>query len=192
MRHGSRLANLPERIAAGAFILNSGLTKLQADKESANHIHEMAKGTYPMLEQVPPEGFAKGLGMAEVAIGGALLFPLIGDGLAGLALTAFSGGLVGLYMQTPGMRQEGGVRPTQQGTALAKDIWLLGIGLSLVGHSVGARRQARKIEKVKSKRAERRARRKDDHSSTTAKVAKAAAATKAAKSAASALTPSRD
>ena len=179
-------------MAAGAFILNSGLTKLQADKESAGHIHEMAKGTYPVLEQVPADGFTKGLGMAEVAIGGALLFPLIGDGLAGLGLTAFSGGLLGLYLKTPGMRQEGDVRPTQQGIALAKDVWLLGIGLSLVGHSIGAHRQARKIEKVKSRRTDRKARRKGEHSSTTVKVAKAAAATKAAKAAAAALSPSRD
>lgn len=156
VRHRSRLANLPERIAAGAFILNSGLTKLQADKENAGRIHGMATGTYPMLENMPPEGFTKGLGMAECALGGALLLPLVGDGLAGISLSAFAGGLLGLYAKTPGMRQEGGVRPSQQGTALAKDVWLLGIGLSLMGHSVGVRHQSRQIAKVKSKRSEPR------------------------------------
>lgn len=142
-------------MAAGAFILSSGLGKLQADEESAGTIHEMAKSAYPVLEQVPPDGFAKGLGMAECAVGGALLLPLVGDGLAGLSLTAFAGGLLGLYVKTPGLRREGGVRPTQQGTAFAKDIWLLGIGLSLMGHSVGARRQSRKMEKARSTRAGR-------------------------------------
>jgi hypothetical protein len=30
------------------------------------------------------------------------------------------------------MRKEDSVRPTQQGTPLAKDVWMLGIGLGLV------------------------------------------------------------
>ena len=52
--------------------------------------------------------------------------------LAGLGLSAFATGLLGLYLKTPGMRKEGSLRPTEQGIALAKDVWLLGIGLSLV------------------------------------------------------------
>ena len=51
---------------------------------------------------------------------------------SGLLLTGFSGGLLGLYIKIPGMRQEGSLRPTQQGIALAKDSWLLGIGASLI------------------------------------------------------------
>ncbi len=39
---------------------------------------------------------------------------------------------MGLYLRTPGMTKEGSVLPTQQGIALAKDTWMLGIGLSLV------------------------------------------------------------
>ena len=30
------------------------------------------------------------------------------------------------------MRQEGSLRPTRQGIPLAKDVWLLGIGASLI------------------------------------------------------------
>jgi hypothetical protein len=52
--------------------------------------------------------------------------------LAGAALTAFGGGLLSLYVRTPGMRQEGSIRPTQAGTALAKDVWLVGAGLTLL------------------------------------------------------------
>jgi hypothetical protein len=47
-------------------------------------------------------------------------------------LTAFSAGLVGLYLKVPGMRQEGSLKPTEEGTAIAKDVWLLGAGLSLL------------------------------------------------------------
>ena len=51
--------------------------------------------------------------------------------MAGLALTGFSGGLLGLYLKIPGMRKEDSLRPTQQGIPLAKDSWMLGIGVGL-------------------------------------------------------------
>jgi hypothetical protein len=148
MRHRSRIANLPIRAATGAFILNSGLSKLQAEKDTHGRVHGFASGAYPMLENVPPEQFGKALGAAEVALGGMLLMPVVvGDGLAGMALSSFAGGLLGLYMRTPGMRQEGSVRPSQDGIALAKDVWLAGIGLTLMASSVGTRRVARKAKK---------------------------------------------
>lgn len=151
VRHRSRLVNLPVRVATGAFILNSGLGKLQADKESSHHLHGFASGAYPMLENAPPEQFAKALGAAEVALGGALLVPMvIGDGLAGLALTSFAGGLLGLYAKTPGMRQEGSVRPSQEGLALAKDTWLAGIGVTLMASAVTSRRLNRLEQRAKS------------------------------------------
>jgi hypothetical protein len=40
--------------------------------------------------------------------------------------------LVQLYLKTPGMRQSGSIRPTQEGIGLAKDVWLLGAGMTLV------------------------------------------------------------
>ena len=64
--------------------------------------------------------------------GTTLLLPVVPAGLAGLALTAFSGGLIGLYLKTPGIRKEGSLRPTQQGVPLAKDAWLVGIGVGLM------------------------------------------------------------
>ncbi len=60
--------------------------------------------------------------------------------VAGTALVAFSAGLLGLYLRTPGMRQ--GLRPTQQGTAIAKDVWLLGIGAGLVVDDIVASRKS--------------------------------------------------
>jgi hypothetical protein len=135
---------MPERIAAGAFLLNSGVSKLGAEKEHAEGVHQMATGTYPFLEKVEPGQFTKALGAAETALGTTLLLPFVGDGLAGLGLAAFSGGLLGLYAKTPGMREEGSVRPTRQGLALAKDVWLMGIALSLAVDAVAIRRLRRK------------------------------------------------
>jgi hypothetical protein len=37
-----------------------------------------------------------------------------------------------MYLKTPGMTLEDGIRPSPQGTALAKDIWMLGIAAALV------------------------------------------------------------
>ena len=57
---------------------------------------------------------------------------MVPTALAGAALTAFSGGLLGLYWRTPGMHEENSPLPTDQGIPLAKDSWLLGIGLALL------------------------------------------------------------
>jgi hypothetical protein len=123
---------LPTRIMAGAFIVNSGIEKLRADEETAAGLHGFATGTYPFLGKLKPKDFARLLGGTEVALGTALLVPVVPGALAGAGLAAFSSGLLGLYARTPGMRKEGTPLPTQQGIAIAKDSWLLGIALGLI------------------------------------------------------------
>jgi hypothetical protein len=132
MRFLVRAHQVPIRLTVGAFILNSGLSKLQALDEAADATHGMAKTAYPFLESQDARTFTRNLGRAELALGSALLAPFVPSLVAGAALTAFSAGLAGLYLRIPGMRQEGGIRPTQQGIALAKDTWLVGAGASLV------------------------------------------------------------
>jgi hypothetical protein len=127
-----KLRHLPQRIATGAFILNSGIGKLNADEETAAQLHGFAVGTYPFLAKLKPQDFVKLLGGTEIALGAALLLPIVPAAVAGAGLTAFSGGLLGLYARTPGMRKDGTPLPTQQGIPLAKDVWMLGIGLGLV------------------------------------------------------------
>lgn len=133
-----RVANQPIRLAAGSFILNAGIGKLSADEERSAGLHGMAKGSFPFFEKVPPQQFAKALAASEVALGAALVLPVVSDQLAGLGLTAFASGLVWMYLHTDGMHEENSVRPTHAGTALAKDVWLLGIGLTLLA---GGRRR---------------------------------------------------
>ena len=132
MNGKSLLRQLPMRIAAGAFMLNSGLGKLSADQAGAEQLQGFAAATYPFLGKMEPKQFARLLAVGEIASGAALLIPVVPAALAGLGLSAFATGLLGLYLKTPGMRKEGSLRPTEQGIALAKDVWLLGIGLSLV------------------------------------------------------------
>lgn len=127
---------LPLRLAAGSFVLDSGISKWDAAEEKAKQLHGFATGTYPFLERLDPKTFAKALAATEIAIGAAVLVPIVPTALAGAGLTAFTAGLAGLYLRTPGMRQEGGLpgslRPTEQGMPLAKDVWLLAIGAALV------------------------------------------------------------
>jgi len=124
--------HLPPRIITGAYILNSGIGKLSADEETAAHLHGFAAGTYPFLGKLRPKDFVRMLAAGEIALGSALLVPIIPPAVAGAGLAAFSGGLLGLYARTPGMRKKGSPFPTQQGNALAKDAWMIGIGLSLI------------------------------------------------------------
>jgi uncharacterized membrane protein YphA (DoxX/SURF4 family) len=127
-----RMSRIPLRAITGAFILNSGLSKLKAGPETAEGVHGLATAAYPELKRLRPEQFTKLLAVGEIAVGAALLTPMVPPAAAGAALTAFSAGLVGLYLKVPGMRQEGTLKPTQDGMAIAKDSWLLGIGLSLL------------------------------------------------------------
>jgi hypothetical protein len=127
-----KVRHLPTRIATGLFIINSGIGKLSADEEAATQLHGFAVGAYPFLGKLKPKDFTRILAAAEIALGSALLVPVVPSVLAGAGLTAFSGGLVGLYARTPGMRKEGSLFPTQEGTAYFKDIWMTGIGLSLI------------------------------------------------------------
>ena len=65
----------PGRIAAGAFILNSGIGKWSADEETATRLHAMAAGTYPILGRLSPKDFVRLLAAGEIALGSALLHP---------------------------------------------------------------------------------------------------------------------
>ncbi|MEU7792500.1 hypothetical protein ACGFKZ_21645 [Micromonospora tulbaghiae] len=127
-----RLSHAPLRVAIGAYILNSGLGKRSLEGEAAAGMHGMAAGAMPQLRQIPPDRFAVLLSRGEVALGAALLAPFVPSLLAGAALTAFGAGLVQLYLKTPGMREGTSLRPSQAGIGLAKDVWLVGAGLTLV------------------------------------------------------------
>ena len=132
MRFSVKAHHLPQRIATGAFILNSGIGKLRADEETATQLHSFATGAYPVLARLKPADFVRLLAAGEITLGAALLLPVVPAAVAGAGLAAFSGGLLGLYARTPGMRKENSPLPTQQGTPLAKDVWMMGIGLGLV------------------------------------------------------------
>ena len=127
-----RLSHIPLRLTTGAFILNSGLSKRGLAGEAAEGVHQMASSAVPSVQGMKPDTFAKVLSGSEMALGVALLTPTVSPRLAGAGLTAFAAGLLRLYWATPGMHEPNDPRPTQQGNALAKDVWLLGAGLALL------------------------------------------------------------
>jgi hypothetical protein len=127
-----KLRQVPPRLAAGAFLLNSGIEKLSADDETAAKLHGFATGTYPFLGKLKARDFTKLLAVSEIALGAALVIPVVPGVIAGAGLAAFSCGLLGLYVKTPGLRKPGSLQPTENGIPIAKDLWLAGIGLGLV------------------------------------------------------------
>jgi hypothetical protein len=141
------LSEIAPRISAGAFILNSGLGKRGADEQAAAGMQGFAAGTYPFLKNLQPQQFAKALSTSEIAVGVLLLAPVVPTAVAGAALTVFSGGLLGLYLRTPGMRKPGSLAPTEQGLAIAKDSWLLGIGIGLLTRGT-IDREPRRVRKA--------------------------------------------
>ncbi|MCX4695404.1 hypothetical protein [Streptomyces sp. NBC_01408] len=136
----STARQLPLRLTVGTSFLNSGLSKRGADEATAEGLHQFAAATYPFLGRCDARKFVRLLSTGELALAAALLLPVVPAAVAGVALTAFSVGTLGLYLRTPGMREEGSLRPTEQGIALAKDVWMLGIGVSLIVDGVNEHR----------------------------------------------------
>ncbi|WP_356882412.1 hypothetical protein [Arthrobacter sp. YD2] len=127
-----KLSHLPLRLTTGAFILNSGLNKRNLDAESAAGLQQMAANAFPQVQDLDAARFGKLLSNAEICVGLSLLLPFIPSRLAGLILGAFSGGMIRMYLKTPGMTEEDGIRPTAAGTGLAKDTWMAGIAAALL------------------------------------------------------------
>ena len=135
-----RLRNMPTRLATGAYILHAGWEKWHGNEAQAVGVHGMASGAFPMFKEMPATDFLKTLSVGEMAVGAALVAPLVPPAIAGVALTGFSGALLIMYLRTDGMHKPGSIWPTPQGTAISKDVWMLGIGLGLIVDGLRSRR----------------------------------------------------
>lgn len=145
------ITHAPLRLATGAFILNSGIGKLSADEGTAEFLYGAATGAYPAIKELAPDlgakNFTKVLAVGEIVLGAALLAPMVPSAVAGTALTGFGSALIGMYLRTPGMTEADGIRPTQEGVPVAKDIWLVGAGVTLAVQGVvgGVRSGAKSV-----------------------------------------------
>lgn len=132
MRFHLNARDIPGRLATGAYILHSGLEKWHGSAKQAEMVHGMAANVYPFLKPIGAGRFLKLLAAGEIVTGALLLVPFVSNATAGAALTGFSGGLLGLYARTPGMRKPGSIWPDQAGITVSKDVWMFGIGLGLL------------------------------------------------------------
>jgi hypothetical protein len=136
------LRNIPLRVATGAYFLSSGLDKRNPDEQTAAGLHGFATSVYPFFGKVDAPTFIKLLSTAEIGMGAVLLLPFVPTAVAGAALTGFSAGLLGLYLRTPAMRRGANdLRPSPDGLALSKDVWLLGSGLTMLADGLGSRKK---------------------------------------------------
>jgi len=142
MRLPMKAREVPGRVTTGVYILHSGLEKWKGDEARAKAVHGMASRAFPVLKDIPPERFLRMLAAGEIAVGGALLAPVVPGVLAGLALTGFSGALVTMYARTPALRKPGSIWPSQAGMGVSKDVWMLGIGLDLIVDGITRRGDA--------------------------------------------------
>jgi hypothetical protein len=142
----TKLWHVPVRLATGAIILDQGLLKLKADEDTVKWLHGQAAQAFPQFADMEPKDFVQLLSASEIALGAALLgIGFIPSSLAGLGLSIFAGSLTRLYLTAPGTRREGTVAPSQQGVGLAKDSWMLAIGVALVLDSLfGSRKRKKK------------------------------------------------
>ena len=126
-------SELPLRLATGPFLLWSGLRKLQRP-EVGDELLLAAARSLPQLEDVfggEPERFARLAGALELLLG-AWLSSGLRRRAGGLALAAYAGAALSLLWSVPGNRVAGSAwEPSEQGRPVAKDVWLLGIGLAL-------------------------------------------------------------
>lgn len=120
------------RLIPAALIINSGIGKLGMDAESSAGLQKMAATGIKQMEQIPSDKFGQFIGASELAVGSALAAPFVSNRLAGAALTAFGSGLMTMYFNNDENTLEDGIRPTQAGMLLAKDSWLVAIGLGLM------------------------------------------------------------
>ena len=104
-------------------------------------MHGAAARAFPVLKQIPPVRFLRLLAASEIAIGTALVAPVVPSAVAGAAFTGFSGALVTMYGRTPALRKQGSIWPSQAGTGISRDVWMLGVGLGLVVDGLASRRQ---------------------------------------------------
>jgi uncharacterized membrane protein YphA (DoxX/SURF4 family) len=131
------MRDLATRLATGAYILHSGLEKWHGSEAQARGVHGAASGAFPLLAKVSPATFLKALALAEIGIGPTLLTPVVPNRFAGVALSAFSGGLMTMYLRTPAMHKPNSVWPTPAGIGVSKDVWMLAIGVGLLADRDG-------------------------------------------------------
>lgn len=135
-----KLHHVPPRLASGAFILNTGITKRSLDVDGATGLRDQAANAFPFLKKMDPVRFGKALSTFEIALGTALLAPMVPTRVAAAGLSGFSAALMAVYLKTPGFTRDDGIRPAPADMGIARDVFMLGSGLGLMVEELATRR----------------------------------------------------
>lgn len=126
------ISNAILRGVSGAYLLQSGYGKMNLPSEAAAGIQGLAATGVPPVSNLDAKTFGKVVSYSELGIGAALLTPVVSNRIAGLGLGVFSAGLLAIYFRNPVMTQEDGIRPSQDGIAISKDLFMAAIAGALV------------------------------------------------------------
>src|SRR6266511_483722 len=145
IRRGQRL-DIPLRLATGLFILNSGLSKRDIDKQHAAQLQQMAATALPQFGQMDPERFAMLLSSTEIAVGVRLPGGAREVSVCLLCELDLLGGYRSVLMSragTPRRRENRGGLPADAGAFLVveavESVWRRGLDLDGSRTVLGAR-----------------------------------------------------
>ena len=119
----------------GAYMLQSGYAKRNLPREGAEGLQQFAATGVPQVKNMPADTFGKVVSVSEMGLGAVLLTPFISNRLAGLGLASFSTAVLSIYFRNDDMTQRDGIRPSEPGTGLSKDIFLAAIAGALITNS---------------------------------------------------------
>lgn len=126
-----KIHQLPPRLACGAFLLHTGFSKRTLNAETAAGLRDQAARVFPALGKMDPVLFGKLLSTFEISLGTALVIPIVPTWLVSAGLIGFSGMLMGVYLKTPELTQNNGIRPSPAGMPIARDVFMLGSAIGL-------------------------------------------------------------
>ena len=116
----------------GAYMLQAGYAKRNMPSEAAEGLQQFAATGVPQVKNMRPDTFGKVVSMSEMGLGAVLLAPFISNRLAGIGLASFSASVLSIYFRNDDMTQRDGIRPSEPGTGLSKDIFLAAIAGALI------------------------------------------------------------
>jgi hypothetical protein len=119
-------------LSAGAFVVNSGVSRFGADDAAMKRLQTSAAKLVPQVERMSPRTFSRAVAAGEVTLGTAIMLPLVPAAAAGIGLSVFAASLVAARQPTSGQH----VDPTDDATGSAvpnaTEAWMLGSGVSLL------------------------------------------------------------
>ena len=132
MEISANVRRAPLRLTTGAFVLNSGVSTFNASDAKIQRLQASAAQLVPQVGQMTPRTFAKALAAGEVALGTALMLPIVPPAIAGLGLSAFAASLLATRRSSSGQHTDPPGETSTGPVPGATEAWMLGSGVALL------------------------------------------------------------